>query len=129
MQLFPDTLTDFSGGSHRIAEEVDRGSHIQKCLVDAELLNIRSIFFQQMDQGIRALGIKFKTGWDQNKIRAFAKRLGDSFSGCDAIFFGWSGLGQNDTVTGFLVTANCGRNGAKIQCIWILGKAINGLPA
>ena len=72
MQLFPDTLTDFSGGFHRIAEEVDRGSHIQKCLVDAELL---------------------KTGWDQNKIRAFAKCLGDRFSGCDAIFFGWSGLG------------------------------------
>ena len=28
------------------------------------------------------------------------RNLGDSFSGCDAIFFGWSGLGQNDTVTG-----------------------------
>ena len=98
----------------RLPEKMDGAGHVQKCLVDAELLHIRRIFFQKADELFGKIQVHIKAGGHRHKRGALFQCLGHRLSGDNAISPGGSGFGQHHPVSGFLIASYNGRDGPQV---------------
>ena len=78
-------------------------------LVEAKALNLVGILAQDLVHLPGHVKIQRIVRRHHHKRRAFLFRLPDGFSSLYAVFLSMLVLGQNDTMTGFGITADCNR--------------------
>ena len=80
----------------RVRVEKPRAGHIKKAFVNRHLLHHRRKAAADGKKGPGASAVQLEIRPDQHKLRAFAERQADRFSGHNAEFFRRNGFGQND---------------------------------
>ena len=106
---------DLFCGGQRALIAVSDTCEIQITLIYTDLLNIRSQCLQIIDKPVTVLPVQLMIRRKDQKLRAFFQSGSDRFAGIDPHFFRGNGLGKDDPVPAFLISADDGRNFTQIR--------------
>ena len=110
-----DVIADPGGGLLRGRVQMGDGCEIQIAFVDGDLLQVGCVIAQKLHHGPAVAAVHGMVGRLHHQIRAFPQGGCHRLGGLDAVFLRGNGLGQDDTVTALLVSADDGGNGAQIH--------------
>ena len=129
-QPVPDGLAEHFCSQDRVGCHLpgDTG-HIDKSFVYTELLHGRRIFPKQLHELPGIFFIDPAPGRNDNQIRTFFQRLSDGFGCLNPVGACRHGLGKYDPVTALSVSADGGRDCAKIQGLSQLLNPVQCFPA